>query len=158
VPIAVPNLSCDYANIGESIAAKCDVWGSMRGVRRFIFGLMFVINIGLALCLGYLFIGRGYFVVAGFTSVEVVTIVLAALAVMLTALGIFIAVLAIWGYQSLRTSSGEIAREAAETLVKSQLPALLRRELEDQTRTDNVLGEDQGISQSAVNSLDGDAK
>ncbi|CAH2406365.1 hypothetical protein MES4922_490067 [Mesorhizobium ventifaucium] len=57
----------------------------LGGARRFIFGLMFVVNIGLALCLAYLFIGRGYFVVSGFTSVEVVTIVLVALGVLLTA-------------------------------------------------------------------------
>jgi hypothetical protein len=47
---------------------------------------MFVMNIALFICLLYLFVGRGYYVVSGFTSVEVVTIVLAALGVMLIAL------------------------------------------------------------------------
>jgi hypothetical protein len=130
----------------------------LRSARRVIFGLMFAMNIGLTLCLGYLFIRRGYFVVSGFTSVEVVTIVLAALGVLLTALGIFIALLAIWGYQSLHSVSGEIARKTAENLVKSELPAMVSREIADQVSLKNSLGtttraED---SQAIVRSLDGD--
>jgi hypothetical protein len=129
----------------------------MRGARRVIFALMFVMNIGLTLCLLYLFIGRGYHVVAGdFTSVEVVTIVLAALGVLLTALGIFIAMLAIWGYQSLHSLSGEIARNTAENLVKSQLPAMVSREVTEQVALKNTLGTTTGEAQAAVDSLDGD--
>lgn len=131
----------------------------MKKARGVIFGFMFCVNIGLTLALLYLFIGRGYYVVGGFTSVEVVTIVLAALGVILTALGFFIAMLAIWGYQSLNAVAENTARIAAQNLVKSELPALLRREQEDQTQTDDVLGEAIGkVSQSDVDSLDGDRK
>ncbi|WP_214470046.1 hypothetical protein [Mesorhizobium sp. dw_380] len=128
----------------------------MRVMRRLIFGLMFTINIALFVCLLYLFIGRGYYVVSGFTSVEVVTIVLAALGVMLTALGIFIAMLAIWGYQSLRATSSEVARATAENLVKSELSAMVSREVADLVTLKNTLGTTSGDAQAAVDSLDGD--
>lgn len=131
----------------------------MKKARSLIFGLMFCVNIGLFLALLYLFIGRGYYVVAGFTSVEVVTIVLAALAVMLTALGFFIAMLAIWGYQALHSTAADIARMTAQNLVMKELPAMVRREQEDQTWTQHVLGEPSGkVAQSAVDSLDGAEK
>lgn len=131
----------------------------MRGARRFIFGIMFVMNIAMFFCLAYLFIGRGYYVVSGFTSVEVVTIVLAALGVLLTALGIFIAMLAVWGYQSLHSLSGEIARKTAENLVRSELPAMVSREMADQLALKNSLGTTSRVTddaQAIVNSLDGD--
>lgn len=131
----------------------------MRKARGVIFGVMFCVNIGLTAALIYLFVGRGYYVVGGFTSVEVVTIVLAALGVILTALGFFIAMLAIWGYQSLNTVAENTARAAAKIVVKSELPAMLRRELEDQAKTENVLGETTGkVDQSDFDSLDGDKK
>lgn len=131
----------------------------MKKARGLIFGLMFCVNIGLFLALLYLFVGRGYYVVAGFTSFEVVTIVLAALAVMLTALGFFIAALAIWGYQALHSTASDIARTTAQNLVKNELPAMVRREQEDQTWTQDVLGEPSGkVAQSAVDSLDGAEK
>ncbi|MBZ9960339.1 MULTISPECIES: hypothetical protein [unclassified Mesorhizobium] len=116
-------------------------------------------NIAMFFCLAYLFIGRGYYVVSGFTSVEVVTIVLAALGVLLTALGIFIAMLAVWGYQSLHSLSGEIARKTAENLVRSELPAMVSREMADQLALKNSLGTTSRVTddaQAIVNSLDGD--
>jgi len=126
--------------------------------RKIISAGMFVINIGLTACLLYLFLGRGYFVVGGFTSVELVTIVLAALSVLLTALGIFIALLAIWGYQSLRYVSEETARTTAENVVNSELPALVKREFAEVRDLKDILGQEQVSSttaQEAVNSLDG---
>lgn len=133
----------------------------MKKARGIIFTFMFCVNIGLTIALLYLFVGRGYFVVGGFTSVEVVTIVLAALGVMLAALGFFIAMLAIWGYQSLHRVSEEVAIKTTENLVKSRLPALLRRELDDQLSMERVVDETevpQAESADAVNSLDGGAK
>lgn len=131
----------------------------MRKAKDVIFGLMFCMNIGLTLVLLYLFVGRGYRTDGSFTGVEVITVVLAALAVMLTALGFFIAMLAIWGYQSLNAVAENTARRTTKKLVKSALPALMRRELSDQVEVDDVLG-DEGSqeAQAAVDSLDGDKK
>ncbi|MBX3598153.1 MAG: hypothetical protein KF874_11355 [Rhizobiaceae bacterium] len=90
----------------------------MASTRRLLFALMVTFNLALTASLGYLFIARGFVIGAIFTSVELVTIVLAALALILTALGLFIAILAIWGYQSLQSGAREtaerIARETAD--------------------------------------------
>jgi hypothetical protein len=112
----------------------------MKAAKNLIAGLMFTLNFALFACLIFLFWSRGYIEGAGFTSVDLVTIVLAAVAVLITALGIFIALLAIWGYNSLRSTAEDIARTTAENVVKSQLPALVRREVGDQLRTDGVIG------------------
>lgn len=111
-----------------------------------IFAVMFAVNIGLTVALIYLFAGRGYFVVGGFTSVEVVTVVLAALAIMITALGIFIAIMAIWGYQSLHS----IARQAAERAAAEIAEGVATRSAADAlARLDAVAGSDRDYGTAA---------
>ena len=118
----------------------------MTKARCLIFAVMFIVNIGLTLALLYLFVGRGYYVVAGFTSVEVVTIVLAALAIMITALGIFIAIMAIWGYQSLHS----IARQAAERAAFERAEEVATRAAADAlARLDAATGSDRDYGTAA---------
>lgn len=57
-------------------------------------------------------VSRGVAPGEGWTPVELVTTVLSALAVLITVFGIFIAVLAVWGYARL----AEDARNAAEAM------------------------------------------
>lgn len=97
----------------------------MKHLRTLIGSLVFCLNFALLACLIYLFGSRGYIEGAGFTAAELVTIVLAAVSVLITALGIFIALLAIWGYQSLHATAGEIGEKAAREKAEKLVPELI---------------------------------
>ena len=109
-------------------------------------GLFFILNIALFAVFGYLFffspvVKSGHH----WTPVELVTTVLSALAVLLTALGIFIAVLAVWGYTQIketaksaavaaavkvaRETSDETAEMTTRKIVSRLVPLMLSEEL-----------------------------
>jgi biopolymer transport protein ExbB/TolQ len=64
--------------------------------------------------------------------VEVVTVVLAALAVLITVLGIFIAVLAVWGYARLSNDARNAAISAARDATSEIVPLVVREEIDRQ--------------------------
>lgn len=100
-------------------------------------GLFLSLNIAFFLVVVYVVGTRGYIPVTAMTSVEVVTIVLGALGVMLTALGIFIAVLAILGYTAIQNlaverAEGAAQKSAAETArqeVAQRVPGLVAAQM-----------------------------
>ncbi|MDF1598265.1 hypothetical protein PZ895_00545 [Mesorhizobium sp. YIM 152430] len=118
----------------------------MQVARRAIFALMFVLNGALTLCLTYLYFSRGFDPSGSFTSVELITIVLTALAVILTALGLFIAGLAIWGYQALHSA----ARDIAERVAKRTAEDVASRTAADAvTRLDESIGSERDYGAAA---------
>lgn len=93
-------------------------------------GLLLAVQLVLVLGLTYFFVSRGYQPGAGWTAVELVTIILAALALLITALGIFLAVLAIWGYGQIHEEARRIARAAVTEEVGKQAPRAISKELD----------------------------
>jgi len=63
-----------------------------------------------------------------FTEAEFITIVLAAVSVMLTALAIFLAVAGFFGYVQLRASAHKVARETADRVAREVAPPVAARE------------------------------
>lgn len=82
----------------------------MKHIKGMVSLLFLVINIGLSIGIFFFYTKTGYYSGSTFSSVEVVTIVLSSVAILVTGLGIFIAIMAIWGYRSLH----EIAERTAE--------------------------------------------
>lgn len=95
--------------------------------KRAAFALMFVVNIGLTVGLLYLYNATGYYGGAAVSGVEIITIVLTAVAILVTTLGIFIAIMAIWGYHSLHN----IAKETAERVAKERAETIATRAATD---------------------------
>lgn len=96
---------------------------------KVVIGLFLALNIALFLVLAFFVGSRGYAPGGGFTSTELVTIVLTALAVLLTALGIFIAVLAVLGYTQLRKLAVSRVEAAARTEVGKLAPRLVAEQV-----------------------------
>jgi hypothetical protein len=122
---------------------------------KVVTGLFLALNIGLFIALAYVMLSRGYAPGGGFNSTELVTIVLAALAVLLTTLGIFIAVLAVLGYTTLRRlaigRAEKVARETAQAEVSKRVPGLVAEQMSTLVGT----SADYGAAAAAGN--DGDA-
>jgi hypothetical protein len=72
--------------------------GAWRQVPRYLNILLSVLNLALFAAGFYFVASRGFTPGPGWTPVELVTAVLAALAILITVLGIFLAILAFWGY------------------------------------------------------------
>jgi len=86
----------------------------------------------------------------------VVTVVLAALAVLMTVLGIFIAVLAVWGYARLADDARNAAILAARDATSNLVPLVVREEIDRQMgsgRYGEAAGED--TSSQAIGGNDG---
>jgi hypothetical protein len=96
---------------------------------KLLHGLFLCINIAIFGGCIYFVASRGVVAGAGWTPVELVTIVLAALAVLITVLGIFIAVLAIWGYTRLAADARDVATRAAQEHVGGIVPGLISEEI-----------------------------
>ena len=100
-----------------------------NGMAKLLYALLTLVNIAIFGGCAYFVITRGFVAGAGWTSVELVTIVLAALAVLITVLGIFIAVLAIWGYTRLAADARDVATRAAQEHVGKIAPQLVSEEI-----------------------------
>lgn len=90
--------------------------------------------VGVWLLVGYM-VSRNAESGGGIGGADLVTIVLAALAVMLAILTIFIASLAVWGYASIREAAGKIAADVAQNTAKmtaTEVAARTSREIQDQ--------------------------
>jgi hypothetical protein len=97
---------------------------------KFFYVLLTFINLTLS-CGAIYFIGsRGFVPATGWSAVEVVTVVLAALAVLITVLGIFVAGLAVWGYTQLRTDARNVAASAAQAYLNENAPKLISEDLD----------------------------
>ncbi|MER8806064.1 hypothetical protein [Mesorhizobium australicum] len=92
-------------------------------IRRVIASGMFILNFVLAVALIYLFVSRGMIEGAGWSAVDLVTVLLSLVSILLTVIGIFIAVLAIWGYGALRA----IVVSRAEEITNQTLSDTLAR-------------------------------
>ncbi len=103
------------------------------------FGRIFIAaNVVAAWALCAYIVSRGFETGAKYTSAELITIVLAALAVMIAVLTIFLAVLALWGYKSLR----EVARETASQVAKETAEEIAGRTV--RTLQDQEVGQGSG--------------
>lgn len=127
-------------------------------IRWFAKALLTLSNVALAIALGYVFLTRGYVDGAGFDGPTLVTIVLTAVAILVTTLGIFVALLAVWGYSSLKETAEAVAATTAESVVKSDMPAMVRREIATQRNTEDIIGKGRNGNKGdfPANSLDGD--
>lgn len=96
--------------------------------------LLSVINLVLLLACTYFIATRGVSAAAGvgWTPVELVTTVLSALSILITVLGIFLAVLAVWGYAKLADEAKSIAERVAREQAGRIMPSLVSKEV---TRT-----------------------
>ncbi len=99
---------------------------------KLFYVLLTFINIAIFGGGAYFVVSRGFVPGAGWTAVELVTIVLAALAVLITVLGIFIAVLAIWGYTRLAEDARNVATREARSSVSEIAPRLVSEEISRQ--------------------------
>lgn len=75
--------------------------------------LLFFLNVAMLSAAVYFVGTRGYIQGGGWTAPELITVVLAALALLITVLGIFIAVLAVWGYARLSEDAKATASKVA---------------------------------------------
>jgi uncharacterized membrane protein len=100
---------------------------------------LFLANITILSGAMYFIFTRGWVAGAGgWTPVELVTTVLAAVALLITVLGIFIALLAIWGYNRITKEAGRRAETAThiylsknvQQLVSDQVPRHVAAEIE----------------------------
>lgn len=82
-------------------------------MKKILNALLITLNVVLFGLAFYFVASRGVAPSAGWSSVELVTVVLTALAVLLTTLGIFIAVLAVWGYTRLSDDARAVATATA---------------------------------------------
>ncbi|MEP0149977.1 hypothetical protein [Roseibium sp.] len=82
--------------------------------------LFFLMNVALFAMNAYFIGTRGYVAGGSFDSTSLVTIALTSVAVLVTALGIFIAVLAIWGYNSLKQGAIDEAVKRAVDAAEAQ--------------------------------------
>jgi hypothetical protein len=123
---------------------------------KLFYVLVTLLNLTL-FCGAIYFIGsRGFAPAAGWSAVEVVTVVLAALAVLMTVLGIFIAVLAVWGYARLADDARNAAILAARDATSNLVPLVVREEIDRQMgsgRYGEAAGED--TSSQAIGGNDG---
>jgi hypothetical protein len=83
--------------------------GAWRQVPRYLNILLSVLNLALFAAGFYFVASRGFTPGPGWTPVELVTAVLAALAILITILGIFLAILAFWGYTGIARLQSEPA-------------------------------------------------
>jgi hypothetical protein len=97
---------------------------------KHFYALLTFINVTFFAGCVYFVASRGFVPGAGWSGVEVVTIVLAALAVLMTVLGIFIAVLAVWGYARLSEEARKTAALEAQSFVGKNAPRLISEELD----------------------------
>lgn len=105
-------------------------------------------------------VSRGFELGTKFTAVELLSLILGALAVMIAVLTVFLAVLALWGYNSLR----EAAKEIATTVAKDIATTVAKRTAEEvagrTTRTlqDQEFGQGSGdeYARAAIGHADND--
>jgi hypothetical protein len=97
---------------------------------KLFYVLLTLINLTLFCGAAYFISSRGFAPASGWGAVEVVTVVLAALAVLITVLGIFIAGLAVWGYTQLRTDAKNVAAKAARAYLNENAPKLISEDLD----------------------------
>lgn len=93
--------------------------------------LFFVLNAALLAVGGFFVFSRGYVAGAGFSQYEVITLVLACVAVLLTALGLFVAIIAIWGYGTLKQAAMDQAQSAAHVTAGRVAEAVAARTAEE---------------------------
>ena len=90
---------------------------------------------------------------APFTSVEFISLILGALAVMIAVLTVFLAVLALWGYNSLREAAREIATAEAKRTAE-EVAGRTTRTLQDQ---ESGQGSGDEYARAAVGHADGNS-
>ena len=99
---------------------------SATAVGRWAFGLLVACNIALLVGAGWYVATRGVTAEKGWTPESLVTIVLAALAVLLAVVTIFLAAFAFWGYNALRrgseTMSAQVAERVAREVAQTRVP------------------------------------
>jgi hypothetical protein len=113
--------------------------------------LLFLVNLVLSLILLYYIGTRGLeSAPSGWEYKDLITIILTALTALLAALAIFIGLLAIWGYASIRDASiaaaesaaevkaVETARATAETVAARTAEAIMQRLLPEEDRTEEI--------------------
>lgn len=114
--------------------------------------LFFVLNGALFAVGGFFIYSRGYQPGVGFGQYELITLVLAALAVLLTALGLFIAILAIWGYSTLKQAAMDQANQAAHITAQKTAETVAARVAEKVAgrRVQGTEGGDYGAAAAAA--------
>lgn len=104
----------------------------------------------------YFVLTRGIGQSQGWSAVELVTIMLAALGVMVAVLTLFVAVLAIWGFGRLseeaRDKAGKVARDVAERETRDYLDKSLPEMIEQEV--ERRVGSDQGYGAGAAKGND----
>lgn len=83
------------------------------GVRKWCSVGLMIVNGGMFVALCYLFLARGGDFAAPWSGPDLATVALTAATLVLACVALFVAILAIWGYASIRTRAEELAREAA---------------------------------------------
>jgi hypothetical protein len=129
--------------------------GSFK-MTKFLNILLSAINLVLFGAGAYYFLTRGIAQNQGWSPVELVTIMLAALGVMVTVLTLFVAVLAIWGFGRLseeaRDKAGKVARDVAERETRDYLDKSLPEMIEQEV--ERRVGSDQGYGAGAAKGND----
>jgi hypothetical protein len=98
--------------------------------------LLLITNIAVLAMGGWFIISRGYQAGNGWTPVELVTIILTALAVIVAVMGVFFAIMAIWGYSQIREDARLLSRKVAIDEVGKVVPRAIASELDRRVGAD----------------------
>jgi hypothetical protein len=97
---------------------------------RGVYFLLSAINIALFLAGLYFIMTRGVAFGQGWSAVELVTVMLTALGVMVAVLTLFVAILAVWGFTRLSEEAKDKAEHVTQDYLDKALPGMIEREVE----------------------------
>ena len=103
--------------------------GMTKGFKTCVGVAIGLSNFGIFCALLYLFVARGGHFEAPWSGPDLVVIVLTAATLVLTCVALFVAVLAIWGYATIKSKAEEVASQTAREVAVSETRNAVRAQL-----------------------------
>lgn len=123
---------------------------------KFLNILLSAINLALFAGGAYFVVTRGVVQGQGWSPVELVTVMLAALGVMVAVLTLFVGVLAIWGFGRLSEEARDKAEKVAQTVAEREMRNYLDKSLPGmiEEEVERRVGSEQGYGTEAAKGND----